>query len=99
VTKDGEPWFVAMDVCAALELDNVGEALKRVDWDDRANISLNDFISPSHQIRKFGIINEYGLYSLHQYAGTSYRTEPQRTGIRYNRRKTSLDFSGHVQLG
>lgn len=31
VTRDGDPWFVAADVCNALGLENVTMALKRLD--------------------------------------------------------------------
>jgi len=61
ITKDGEPWFVAIDVCDVLEVNNVADALaKRVDRDDRANIVLSD----TSQRRKYGIINESGLLML-----------------------------------
>ncbi len=36
VVKDGEPWFVAVDVCKALEIKNNRDALGRLDDDERA---------------------------------------------------------------
>ena len=60
--RNGEPWFVAADVCAALELGNVSQALKRLDDDEQTLISNEGqgFQSaPAHNI-----VNESGLYSL-----------------------------------
>ena len=34
IERDGEPWFVAKDVCDVLELTNITEALRGLD-DDR----------------------------------------------------------------
>jgi BRO family, N-terminal domain len=60
VMRDGNPWFVAADVCAALGLDNNRQAVTRLDDDERGVIS-ND--TPSGQ-QEMTIINESGLYSL-----------------------------------
>lgn len=35
VTKDGEPWFVAADVCKALGIKNVSQAVLALDGDER----------------------------------------------------------------
>ena len=32
---DGEPWFVAVDVCRALEIVNSRDALTRIDEDEK----------------------------------------------------------------
>lgn len=34
VECEGEPWFVAKDVCSCLELGNVGQALSYLDDDE-----------------------------------------------------------------
>lgn len=34
VTIDGDPWFIAADICAALDITNVGNALARLDDDE-----------------------------------------------------------------
>jgi prophage antirepressor-like protein len=60
VTIDGEPWFIAADVCAALELGNNRQATVRLD-DDERGVILTD--TPSGQ-QQMTIINESGLYSL-----------------------------------
>lgn len=58
---DDEPWFVAKDVCAILELPNVGQALSRLDEDEKNTIILNDG-TPGNP--NMSIANEPGLYSL-----------------------------------
>ena len=37
VMKDGEPWFVAKDVCEILELDDPSMAVSRLDEDETGN--------------------------------------------------------------
>ena len=41
VQKDGEPWFVAADVCRALGLGNVGQAVAGLDDDEKSSIDAN----------------------------------------------------------
>lgn len=55
---DGEPWFVASDVCAAIEVDRT--AVRRLD-DDEKGVHLMH--TPGGE-QRLGIINEFGLYSL-----------------------------------
>lgn len=44
IMKDGEPWFVAKDVCECLELDNVTEALRGLDDDEKITLSNPEVI-------------------------------------------------------
>lgn len=60
VEQGGEPWFVANDVCEALDIKNSRDALTRLDEDEKANVGLTD----GSQNRRMNIINEYGLYIL-----------------------------------
>ncbi|WP_221193829.1 BRO family protein [Mycolicibacterium iranicum] len=39
---DGEPWFIAKDVCSVLGLVNVGGALSALDQDERGSIRNPD---------------------------------------------------------
>lgn len=59
--ENGEPWFVAKDVCDVLELSNVGQALARLDDDEKSSITLNDG-TPGNPNR--AIVSESGLYAL-----------------------------------
>lgn len=56
-TIDGEPWFVAADVCRALEHSNVSSALERLDDDERSKLNLG-------RQGETNIVNEPGLYTL-----------------------------------
>ena len=60
LTIDGEPWFVAADVCRALEIGNPSMAVERLD-DDEKGISTIDTLGGKQRMT---IINEPGLYSL-----------------------------------
>lgn len=60
VVKDGEPWFVAKDVCEILEVGNPSQALSRLDEDEKNTIILNEGIGNPEK----SIVNEAGLYSL-----------------------------------
>lgn len=72
ITKDGEPWFVAKDICDALELTNPTEALKSLDEDEKAKFNLGQYKFKSSlskpttpkQGSEVNIINESGLYTL-----------------------------------
>lgn len=59
--KQGEPWFIAKDACDILELSNVGQALKRLDDDERGSIILDDG-TPGNPNRS--VVSESGLYAL-----------------------------------
>lgn len=64
---DGEPWFVAVDVCAALDLSNVTKALIRLDDDEKSQVidpaTLNS-VQGTEINNLLNVINESGLYSL-----------------------------------
>lgn len=58
VEQDGEPWFVAADVCRALEHTNVNMALDRLNEDEKSKFGLG---LPGGDT---WCVNEPGLYSL-----------------------------------
>lgn len=61
----GEPWFVARDVCSALLVANVPDAVGRLDSDERKTDKLSVVTNdPSDDLRKVNLISEAGLYSL-----------------------------------
>ena len=61
VERDGEPWFVAADVCRCLEIQNPTMAVTSLDDDERDTLCLTEGI-PGNPIKN--IINESGLYAL-----------------------------------
>lgn len=61
VQVNGEPWFVAVDVCKALEIVNTRDAVARLDDDEKNTVGLTDGI-PGNPNKT--IINEPGLYTL-----------------------------------
>lgn len=58
--KDGEPWFVAADVCRALEHSNNRMALERLDDDEKGVSSIYTPGGP----QETSVVNEPGLYAL-----------------------------------
>jgi len=68
VVKDdqGEPWFVAKDVCDALELENIIKAVSGLDNSERMKLTLSAFQSPGRggDNGKRVLISESGLYKL-----------------------------------
>ncbi|MDD7678136.1 MAG: phage antirepressor [Anaerovibrio sp.] len=61
VVIDDEPWFVAADVCRALDIGNSRQAVTRLDDDEKNTVTLNDGI-PGNPEKT--VVNEPGLYSL-----------------------------------
>lgn len=58
ILLDGEPWFIAADVCTILEIQNPTDALLRLDEDEKGTLGSTEG-GPGRRI-----INESGLYSL-----------------------------------
>lgn len=58
VMVDGEPWFVASDICKSLDIANTTQAVQRLDDDEKSmlNIGLSGGAT--------NCVNEYGLYNL-----------------------------------
>ena len=61
INKDGEPWFVAIDIANNLGYQNGSRDINRhVDETDRSEIVIHDGV----QNRRMTIINESGVYGL-----------------------------------
>ena len=60
VEQNGEPWFVAADVCKALEHSNSRMALDRLDPDEKG---VSSIYTPGGA-QEMSVVNEPGLYSL-----------------------------------
>ena len=60
VMRDGDPWFVAADVCRALDVGNISQAVSRLE-EDEIHIILND---TNRGKRRMAVVSEPGLYAL-----------------------------------
>lgn len=61
IKQNGEILFFATDVCRALELEQVTNALRRLDDDEKALISIKGLTRGNNNVN---VVNEYGLYNL-----------------------------------
>ncbi|MBQ7654818.1 MAG: Bro-N domain-containing protein [Clostridia bacterium] len=61
--REGNPWFVAADVCKALEIINPRKAVTHLDDDEHTTVTFSDG-RPGHGAQKVNIISESGLYAL-----------------------------------
>lgn len=59
VIKDGQPWFVAKDVCECLEIDNYRNCIARLDEDEKGVQTLDTLGGP----QEMAVMNESGLYT------------------------------------
>jgi len=57
---NGEPWFVAKDICDALSIENNRDAVSRLDDDEK----LTSVVPTLGQNRQMWMVNESGLYNL-----------------------------------
>ncbi|HHT0922644.1 TPA: BRO-N domain-containing protein [Klebsiella pneumoniae] len=57
----GEPWFIAKDICAALDIVNSRDVLKSLDDDEKNTVALiyGNRGNPNH-----GVVAESGFYKL-----------------------------------
>lgn len=58
--RDDQPWFVAADVCAALDLPDTHKAVGRLDEDEKGRNSIPTPGGP----QEMTVVNEPGLYNL-----------------------------------
>lgn len=60
VDREGDPWFVAADVCRVLELSNPRQAIDALEEDEKG-VSTSDTLGGPQEMN---IISESGLYTL-----------------------------------
>ncbi len=60
IERDGDPWFVAADVCKVLEISNPRDAISKLDADEKG-VANTDTLGGAQQIN---VISEPGLYEL-----------------------------------
>lgn len=58
--REGEPWWIAAEVCEVLDYSGTQAATSRLDIDEVGTCTDNS----SGQIRNISIVSESGLYSL-----------------------------------
>ncbi|MGN5373289.1 BRO family protein [Sphingomonas hankookensis] len=61
IERGGVAWFVANDVCSALEIGNSRQAVSRLEEDERDCVTTNDAIGRD---RETTVISESGVYAL-----------------------------------
>lgn len=61
VEVDGEPWWVAKDVCDVLGIQNARDAISVLDEDERNTVGISDGLRGNPNMN---IISESGLYTL-----------------------------------
>lgn len=61
VERDGDPWWVAKDVCNILDIVNIGNVLAALDDDEKDSIHITD---GNRGNPNKAIVSEAGLYSL-----------------------------------
>ncbi|OIV46974.1 antirepressor [Sodalis sp. TME1] len=61
VIISGEPWFVALDVCQALQISNNRDAVERLDDDEKNTVALTDGNRGNPNTL---IISESGMFTL-----------------------------------
>ena len=60
IVKDGSVWWVAKDVCDALEIKNNRDVVARLEGDEKG-VGLFDTLGGK---QKLSIVNESGLYNI-----------------------------------
>ncbi|MEG3875767.1 Bro-N domain-containing protein [Microcoleus sp. herbarium7] len=60
-TLDGEPWFVAKDLCDVLDVANPSQALSRLEEDEKNTIILNE---GNRGNPNTSVVSESGMYAL-----------------------------------
>ena len=60
IENNGQPWFVAKDVCAALGILQTGRALEKLDCDEKGVNQIHTLGG----MQKMAIVSESGLYAL-----------------------------------
>ena len=62
--ENGEPWFVAKDVCRVLGLENNRDAVSSLDEDEKITVANPDGNPRAGIPHRYVVISESGLYAL-----------------------------------
>jgi len=65
ISQDGQPWFVAADICRCIGIQNPTMAVANLDEDERMTLSLTEGHSGQRGgAQAISIVSESGLYAL-----------------------------------
>lgn len=68
-----DPWFVAKDICDALNISNARDAIAKLDDDEKTTVGLTDTLrnntvgltdSIGNQVQSINLVSESGMYTL-----------------------------------
>ena len=68
-----DPWFVAKDICDALNISNARDAIAKLDDDEKMTVGLTDTLrnntvgltdSIGNQVQSINLVSESGMYTL-----------------------------------
>lgn len=63
IAVNGEPWFVAKDLCDTLGIVNSRDALSKLDDDEKTTVGLTD-TQAGHGAQSISLVSESGMYTL-----------------------------------
>ena len=62
---NNEPWFIAVDICRALNLSSPSMAIANLDDDEKYTLSLTEGIEGvGKQVQELNLVSESGMYTL-----------------------------------
>lgn len=93
--EHGEPWFVAVDVCAALGISNGRDAVARLDADGVGTADVIDSMGRDQVART---VNESGLYEPRPQHNAPRHHNGQVRQTLYVRQAYALDLAKAVGL-
>jgi BRO family, N-terminal domain len=97
----GEPWFVAVDVCKILGIENARDAISRI---KSLNVGSTDVQNSRGQLRKTKIVNESGVRRAgdpHQYddqGSDDLGQEPGQTAAGQKRQEGRVHDHGRAEM-
>ena len=63
IIKDGEPWFIGKDVCAAFGDTNHNRSLSRVDAEDKETVEITDSLGRKQSTKEASLNNSTVIVS------------------------------------
>src|SRR5574344_1006265 len=82
--KNGEPWFVAKDVCEILGIANQWDAVSSLDEDEKITLANTEGNPRAGVPHTLNLISESGLYSL------IFRSRKPEEGVKRSQKRLQL---------